>query len=266
MCTSARLSCRDTLKTPCSASSARSGSCSRVARINEALDASLSNVSRTRSSFQRPSWTMPSARKAATRVNVTPTGTRRGLHSERGRPINVSAIGVAISRPARSPIQYVVQVNRPAPGATAPVQPRTSEARLAATMLLARHAAMKRATSTGSVQYQRPGDITPHERRADGRLQCRAEGHHQRHGQGGRVDVAACRDEDGVDAEGTEGDRTEHRPAVDQDAGQGDAGGRVQRRRIAGRHRQQTCGETGDEIGERGRGKRCRSPRPRGGA
>ena len=86
-----------------------------------------------------------------TSASVTPTGTRRGAHSEAGRPMSVRAIGVAINRPAKSPIQHVAHVKATLPGAKAPEALNTAVATLAAMTLLARHEATKRATSPGSV-------------------------------------------------------------------------------------------------------------------
>ena len=62
-----------------------------------------------------PPGRSPSARKAVTSARVRPTGRRRGAHSERGRPIRVRAIGVAISMPVRSPIHQVPQFSASAP-------------------------------------------------------------------------------------------------------------------------------------------------------
>ena len=58
-------------------------------------------------SFQRVDWTMPSTRKASTNVIVSPTGSRRGAQSARGRPISVRTIGATISMPSESPSHQV---------------------------------------------------------------------------------------------------------------------------------------------------------------
>ena len=98
-----------------------------------------------------PDWTMPRARKAVARVSVRPTERRRGAHSERGRPISVSAIGETMSSPARSPIHHVAQVKIRSSFETAPVRASAAVARLGTTKLLTVHAARKRMTSPGAV-------------------------------------------------------------------------------------------------------------------
>ena len=148
---SARGTWRTTVNTPRSASSARSGSSSWLARISEAPDASCANEARRRSLFQRDAWTMPRPRNATTSVIVRPTGTRRGAHSERGRPTRVRTIGVAMSRPARSPIHHVAQVTGVFAVVTIALARRATVEMLALMTLLAAQQARKAATSRGSV-------------------------------------------------------------------------------------------------------------------
>jgi len=86
-----------------------------------------------------------------TSVIVRPTERRRGAHSERGLPISVSTTGVAISRPARSPIHHTPHVEATfAAGMTAAAR-RASVATLAPTTLLAAQQARKAAMSGGIV-------------------------------------------------------------------------------------------------------------------
>ena len=148
---SARGTWRTTVKTPRIASSARSGSSSWLARMSEAPDASWPNDARRRSLFQRDAWTMPRPRNATTSVIVRPTGRRRGAHSERGRPISVSTIGVAMSSPARSPSHHVAQVTGAFAAVTIAPARRAAVEMLQPTMLLAAQQARKAATSRGSV-------------------------------------------------------------------------------------------------------------------
>ena len=175
------------MNTPRIASSARSGSSSWLARMSEAPDASCANEARRRSLFQRDAWTMPRPRKATTSVIVRPTGRRRGAHSERGRPIRVRTIGVAMSRPARSPSHQVAQVTGVFAAVTIAAARRATVEMLAPTTLLAAQQARKAATSRGMRQRQRLAHEAAHERRADGGLQRRREGDDERHGDDERI-------------------------------------------------------------------------------
>ncbi len=176
-----------------------------------------------------------------TNVSVRPTGARRGAHSERGRPISVSAIGVAISRPARSPIHQVAQVNSRPPAATVAVaskrdarqRRRDQAARDARRRERPRRRAVRVSVERLAHEAAAPAPLPPppagppprpthdrHDQRAEGMLAARLgqlEAHEQR----------------------AERDRSEHSRPVDEHAGEGDAGGGVQRRRVTRRQRQQ---------------------------
>src|SRR6185369_9617982 len=116
-----------------------------LARISEAPDASCANEAFSRSLFQRDAWTMPRPRNATTSVIVRPTGTRRGAHSERGRPIRVRTIGAAMSTPARSPSHHVAQVTEVFAAVTIAPARRATVERLAPMTLLAAAQAKKAA-------------------------------------------------------------------------------------------------------------------------
>ena len=120
--------------------------------MSDAPDASCANEARSRSPFQRDAWTIPRPRNATTSVIVRPTGRRRGAHSERGLPIRVRTIGVAMSRPARSPSHQVAHVTRPFAGAMTALARRASVEMLGLTTLLAAQQARKAATSRGKVR------------------------------------------------------------------------------------------------------------------
>ena len=178
---------------------------------------------------------------AITSVSVRPTGRRRGAHSERGRPIRVRTIGVAISRPAsrrstRCP-RSTRSVRRRDDRAARRAQRRDAGADEAARRRSRRGSA---ATSRGIGERQRLAHEAAHQRRADGGLQRRREGDGDRHGSTaiGIVRGRATRRARALTANAPRATAAEHAPAEDQHARQRDAGGRVERRRVARRDRQ----------------------------
>ncbi len=102
----------------------------------------------------------------------------------------------------------------------------TATVTLAAMTLLNRQAAMKRATSAGSVSTR--GWRTKRRTRAGAGvgLQCCAEGDERCRADRPGIEVAVHRREHDVDAERPEQHRAEHRPAIDEHAGERDTGGR----------------------------------------
>jgi len=115
-----------------------------------ALVASRSNAVAMRSAFQRPTCRMPIVSSTVTSVIVRPTLSRRGAHASRGRANRLSAIGVAISTPSRSPTYQVPQLNGSAPSTARPRSHSASVASDALTRHDATAQARKRAMSAGS--------------------------------------------------------------------------------------------------------------------
>ena len=191
-------------------------------------------------------------RKAVTSARVTPTGTLRGTHSEAGRPIRVRAIGVAMSRPARSPIHQVAQAKVSPEVGISPTSRNARLATVAETTLLAVQGGDEAGDVAGQRQRERLRHEAPDQPRADMRLQrCTAcEG--ERGDQGPHLRVAAPDQQRTHQCEGRRGDGDEHAPAVDQHARQRDAGGGEERRCVAGRQRQEACRRADPEIGEGG--------------
>ena len=80
-------------------------------------------------------------------------------------------IGVAMSRPARSPSHQVAQVTGAFAAVTIALARRATVETLALTTLLAAQQARKAAMSRGMRQRQRLAHEAAHERRADGGLE-----------------------------------------------------------------------------------------------
>ena len=178
---------------------------------------------------------MPSARKASTRVIVRPTASRRGAHSARGRPISVRTIGgddqqaaearrsttsprsKAACQPGRRPLRRRV----PAP---------TGWARRRCSL---RNRPGTRATSRGIGQGQRLAHEAADQRRAESGLQGGRDADRQRQRQGRRAVIAERRAQREIGGERAEPHAGQHASAIHQDAGEGDAGGRIERRGVA---------------------------------